>query len=145
MCRPRSLGTRRLSTKEERIKALLDAIERLSDLSGRLVGRSRSLPVLQMPATRAGCAAISRPCPFVRCSMNNYLDVTEKGAVKLNFPDLVPGQVDPRRCCALDGADQVDDDERPVDSLAKTLNLGRSRTRKMLTHAVGRFPASLTR
>lgn len=52
----------------------------------------------------AGCENVPRPCPFVSCKHNNYLDRTSSGAVKLNFPDLEPHEIDPKRSCAIDVA-----------------------------------------
>ena len=42
------------------------------------------------PGTRADCASLPRPCPYVTCQWHLLLDVPEPGtSVKLNFPDLV--------------------------------------------------------
>jgi hypothetical protein len=63
-----------------------------------------SLP--KRPATRAGCADVPRPCPFVSCRFNLYLDVTRSGLVRLSFPDLEPDEMPAARSCALDVAEQ---------------------------------------
>src|SRR5690242_4638453 len=40
------------------------------------------------PKTRAECVNGPRPCLFVSCKYNLYLDVNpETGSIKLNFPD----------------------------------------------------------
>ena len=42
----------------------------------------------QRPRTRADCVNGARPCLFVSCKHNLYLDVNpETGSIKLNFPD----------------------------------------------------------
>src|SRR5687768_1099494 len=42
----------------------------------------------QRPRTRAECVSGPRPCLFVSCKHNLYLDVNpETGSIKLNFPD----------------------------------------------------------
>src|SRR3954469_22866321 len=42
----------------------------------------------QRPRTRADCVNGRRPCQFVSCKHNLYLDVNpETGSIKLNFPD----------------------------------------------------------
>ena len=42
----------------------------------------------ERPKTRADCVNSPRPCLFVSCKHNLYLDVNpETGSIKLNFPD----------------------------------------------------------
>jgi len=46
-----------------------------------------------------------RPCPYVGCEYNLYLDVVGKnGSLKLNFPKLEPDELE--ETCALDVADR---------------------------------------
>jgi hypothetical protein len=70
----------------------------------------RSLPVVQdltepRPSCRSECADVPRPCPFVGCKFNLFLDVSPKGSIRLNFPNLEPDEVAPDASCALDIAD----------------------------------------
>lgn len=56
-----------------------------------------------LPLTRGECIDGDRPCPFVSCRHHLYLDVTDTGSIKLNFPDLEPDEL--AFTCALDLAD----------------------------------------
>lgn len=58
----------------------------------------------RLPLTRADCSTVHRPCPYVSCRQNLYLDVTEGGGLKFNFPGLEPDEVG--ESCALDVADR---------------------------------------
>lgn len=66
-------------------------------LTAREFAAAKRLPSLRMlPATRAACRDMPRPCPFVSCERHLYLDVhPETGAIKVNFPGLV--RVDEKR------------------------------------------------
>lgn len=56
------------------------------------------------PRTRGECAGVVRPCPFVSCKYNLYLDVNpETGSIKLNFPLIAVDEM--VESCALDVAD----------------------------------------
>lgn len=69
--------------------------------------RPIALAVVQQydrPQTRGECGT-ERPCPWVSCRANNYLDVTPGGTIKLNHPGLEPWEVPPERSCALDVAE----------------------------------------
>lgn len=60
----------------------------------------------ELPWTRGDCADVPRPCPFVSCRHNLYLDVSSKGAVRFAFPGLEPGEMPAESSCALDVADR---------------------------------------
>ena len=45
-----------------------------------------------------------RPCPYVSCKHHLYLDVTEFGGIKLNFPGLEVWELE--ETCALDVAER---------------------------------------
>ena len=58
------------------------------------------------PRTRGDCVDGPRPCPWVGCRHNTFLDVSAKsGALTLNH-GLEPDEVDPRLSCALDVAER---------------------------------------
>ena len=79
------------------------------------------------PATREECAEIQRPCPFVSCKHHLYLDVNpETGSIKLNFPDLEPGEM--KESCSLDVADQGG---LTLEEVGSILNLTRERMRQI--------------
>jgi hypothetical protein len=83
----RTLHMKRLSIHEMRINALVYP-ER----------------VYWRPRTRADCANVGRPCPYVACRHHLYLDANERtGSVKTNHE----GEVwEMRETCSLDVADQ---------------------------------------
>ena len=57
------------------------------------------------PKTRGDCFSVPRPCPYVSCKHNLYLDVNENnGSIRLNFPSLEPWQMPPKASCSLDVA-----------------------------------------
>lgn len=74
------------------------------------------------PRTRADCAEVPRPCPFVSCRYSLYLDVNRAGGLKVNFPDLEPDQMPAEWSCALDVADRGG---ATLDRTAAALNITR--------------------
>ena len=78
------------------------------------------------PATRGDCKRIVRPCPYVACKYNLYLDVSRGGSVKLNFPDIEPDQME--FSCALDVADSGDS---TCEFAGFALNVTRERARQI--------------
>ena len=60
----------------------------------------------ERPRTRGECTLVPRPCSFVSCRYNLYTDRTSGGAVKLNFPHLLPGDMPADGSCALDVAER---------------------------------------
>ena len=53
----------------------------------------------ERPKTRAECGGVQRPCVFVGCKYNLYLDVNPRtGAIKVNFPDIEPCEM--KESCA---------------------------------------------
>jgi hypothetical protein len=63
---------------------------------------------LARPKTRGQCVFAVRPCPWVACRYHLYADITERGALRLNFPGKEPWEL--RDSCALDLADR----EKPL-------------------------------
>lgn len=70
-----------------------------------------SLPVIQeprlprRPRVRGDCANSPRPCPWVSCRHNLFLDIDGKGSIKFTHPGLdVDQMVD---TCSLDVADDA--------------------------------------
>lgn len=76
---------------EERIEMLRTRLEYASELEA--VERVR-------PRTRADCEGVPRPCPFVSCRWNLYLDVDEGGRIVI--PDAETPLEERRYSCALD-------------------------------------------
>lgn len=92
----------------------------------------------QRPKTRGDCVGGQRPCPWVSCLYNLYLDEKQSGstsgqAIVLNFPELQPHEVPPDRSCALDIADQGG---MTLEEVALITNLTRERIRQVQDHAV---------
>jgi len=81
------------------------------------------------PRTRGDCADVPRPCPFVSCRHNNYLDVTERGSIRLAFPHLEPWDVDPAISCSLDVADEG---EHLPAVVGKAIGVTRERVRQII-------------
>lgn len=85
------------------------------------------------PLTRGDCADAPRPCPWVGCSHNLFLDVTDAESIKFNFPDLEPDEVPPEKSCALDVADQGG---ATLEDVACTMNVTRERVRQVEEKAI---------
>lgn len=77
------------------------------------------------PQTRAECPTV-RPCPWISCRHNLYLDVLPNGSIQLNFPDLEPGEM--RESCSLDIADQG---EHSLAAVGAAMNVTRERIRQL--------------
>jgi hypothetical protein len=131
--KPKSLGRKPLSKEEREEKRRLDYLEYPS------VQARRRLPVLQMPATRAGCANVPRPCPFIHCRSNNYLTQTGDGVLKVTYPDLLPHQMDPDYSCA---EDVVERGGATVEEVSYALNMTDERTRQLTVSATRKIKAS---
>ncbi len=87
----RKKSARYLSANRERLAAVVAA------------GADIVAPEHVRPKTRRDCVDGPRPCPFVGCRHHLYLDVTEGGELKLNFPGLEPDELEVS--CSLDVAD----------------------------------------
>jgi len=102
-----------------------------------------SLPLavipLNRPKTRAGCATVPRPCPFVSCRHNLYLDVTDDGRLKFNFPDREPDQMS--ASCALDLAD---DGPRILDTIGGLMGMSKERARQIEVTGLEKVKACFT-
>ncbi len=78
------------------------------------------------PRTRGDCANVPRPCPFVGCRQNLYLDVQSNGNLKLNRPDIEPGEM--RFSCCLDLAELGG---MTLEQLGVVMNMTRERARQV--------------
>jgi len=97
-------------------------------------GKALADVVYTRPRTRADCCHEARPCPFVGCRYNLFLDVSETHGIKLNHPDKTPGEV--VESCALDCADRGG---MTLDEVSRTLNMSRERVRQIEQAALGAF------
>lgn len=95
------------------------------------------------PQTRGECEGGTRPCPFVGCRHNLFLDVSDGrngagagGTIKYNFPDLEPERMDPGQSCSLD----LSEHERTLEEVGMLLNVTRERARQIEGNALLRMP-----
>lgn len=86
---------------------------------------------VERPKTRADCANVPRPCPFVSCVHHLYLEVSEKGSVKYMFPDLEPDELE--ESCSLDVADSGG---ATYEAVGDHLNMTRERVRQIEAEAM---------
>lgn len=85
------------------------------------------------PQTRDDCEGVPRPCPYVGCQFNLYLDVAKNGNLKLNFPDIEPGQMPPTGSCALDVAARG---VQRLEDVGRLMNITRERVRQIEERAM---------
>src|SRR3989454_1214264 len=79
------------------------------------------------PKSRADCATAARPCPYVSCKFNLYVDVNPRtGSVKMNFPDKELWELS--ETCALDVADRAG---ITLEEVGVIMNLTRERVRQL--------------
>jgi len=84
------------------------------------------------PRTRADCINGPRPCLFVSCKHNLYLDVNpETGSIKLNFPDKEIWELE--HTCALDVAEKGG---ITLEEVGEIMNLTRERIRQVETRGL---------
>jgi hypothetical protein len=84
------------------------------------------------PKTRAECVSTPRPCMFVSCKHNLYLDVNpDTGSIKLNFPDKEIWELE--YTCALDVAEKGG---ITLEEVGEIMNLTRERIRQVETRGL---------
>jgi len=87
---------------------------------------------MQRPRIRAECMNGPRPCLFVSCKHNLYLDVNpETGSIKLNFPDKEIWELE--YTCALDVAEKGG---ITLEEVGEIMNLTRERIRQVETRGL---------
>ncbi len=119
--RPRTVARKYLTKQEKEVRAYLN--EHQDEFESR-------------PRTLGECRGGMRPCPFVACTSNLYLDVNpDSGAIKLNHPALEPHEVDPRHSCVHD---IVDDNPNGItlEEAGARINLTRERIRQLEVRAL---------
>jgi hypothetical protein len=80
------------------------------------------------PKTRGDCAGVPRPCPYISCAHNLYLDVSRAGGIKLNFPDLEPEDMPADSSCSLDIAERGPSSDIQIGA---AMNITRERARQL--------------
>jgi hypothetical protein len=102
------------------------------------LGRIEYPEEIERPKARGDCENGIRPCPYVSCRHNLYLEVgARSGSIKLNFPDLEPHQM--TSSCALDEADEG---AAPHHIIAGRMNLTRERVRQIEAQAIRKLKNS---
>jgi hypothetical protein len=87
------------------------------------------------PCTRADCLNGPRPCPWVSCRYNLFLEVnSDTGSIKYNYPDQEIWDVD--NSCALDIAE---DGELTFEQIGGIFNLTRERIRQISNEILERI------
>jgi hypothetical protein len=81
------------------------------------------------PRTRGDCAGGERPCPWVSCQHNLFLDVQKTGGIKLNFPDVEVWEL--VESCALDVADRGNGEGVTLEEVGALMNVTRERVRQI--------------
>lgn len=99
----------------------------------RLQVISHRLKVVR-PKTRRDCASVPRPCPFVACRHNLYLEVNRTGTAKLNFPALEPCEMG--ESCSLDVAETG---ARSLSEVGELLGVSRERVHQVETVALAKL------
>ena len=82
----------------------------------------------------------SRPCIFVGCRPNLYLDVTGNGSIKMTRPELEPEEMRPTRSCVLDVAQTG---VLTLDEAGWSLDVSRERIRQLEVGALDKYEAGL--
>lgn len=90
------------------------------------------------PRTRAECG-MERPCPFVGCKYHLYLDVTDKGSIVLNQPEI--DVCDLSHSCALDIVDNLKNGKSglTLEEVGDILSLTRERVRQIEVQSLGKM------
>jgi hypothetical protein len=84
------------------------------------------------PKSRSDCVSSPRPCIFVSCKYNLFLDVNpETGSIKLNFPDKELWELE--FTCALDVAEKGG---ITLEEVGEIMNLTRERIRQVETRGL---------
>ncbi len=123
--------------RKSRARARTISIRRLSKTE---LNRGRELyPETEYwrPKTRAECADMERPCPFVSCKYHLYIDTHPiRGSIKINFPDREVWEM--TETCALDIADRGG---ITLEEVGEIMNLTRERVRQVETAGLAKLRA----
>lgn len=130
--------------KQPRVRARTESMRRISKReldAGRMAAPEADLaPYYETrPKTRGDCLNgenAARPCPWLSCRQNTYLDVNEEtGSVKFNFPDIAVEDL-PFNNCALDHADAGG---LTLEAIGALVNTTRERARQVIDKALHRI------
>lgn len=141
---PKNAYHRGAPRRENRSRSLPD-VRHTSRVALRIIRAQADEDMLSVgaffsPVTRGDCERVPRPCPFVSCRWNLYLDVSRRGTVKVNFPDLEPGEMPADASCALDIADAGG---ATLEQVGAVLNMTRERVRQIEQEAKAKLGPAL--
>jgi len=91
-----------------------------------------------LPRLRAHCRHGVRPCPYVTCKYNLYLDVSHAGSIMPNFPEVEAGEHIGGESCVLDVAER-NPDGLTLEKVGELFNLTRERIRQVEAKAIIKF------
>lgn len=96
------------------------------------------------PKNRSECKGGLRPCPFVSCRFNTYLDVTAKGWIHLTREGLEPDEVPEHLSCAEDMADRARAGDQPtLEEVGQAIGVTRERVRQIEDLAIAKVEIAL--
>ena len=104
---------------------------------GRMMTRGEVLEAIDYdrPKSRTECKEGPRPCMYVSCKHNLYLDVNMvTGSIKFNFPDKDIFEL--KETCALDVAERGG---ITLEEVGEIMNLTRERVRQVETAGLARL------
>lgn len=128
------------SRRKRAVRAKVENLSRLSKATMRAASLEYPEPTAHLrPQTRGDCVDGHRPCPFVSCKFNLYLDVSENGSIKYNFPDIDgPENMPVMMSCALDIADRGGE---TLELVGEAANITRERVRQVEVKALAQVQA----
>lgn len=131
---PSTTREQRRSRRKREVRARTISVKRITKRSLE-IGRALFPETdYEKPRTRADCIDGPRPCPYVSCKFNLYLDVQPNtGAIKMNFPDIEVE--DMKESCALDIADRGG---TTLEEVGAIMNLTRERIRQLEVRAMAK-------
>ena len=109
-----------------RKKNLLPVIQPEPDLVVVSDEDGLALSEADRPRLRSQCVDGPRPCPWVSCRYNLFLDIRSDGILRFNFPDKEPHEV--FHSCALDLAE---DGLRTLEQVALLMGMSKERARQI--------------
>lgn len=109
----------------------LKALKSWSKLEGRAYFDEDDDIEEQRPKTRGECCDGPRPCPWVSCKYNLFLDVERTGSIKFNFRHLEPEEM--VESCVLDIADKGG---VILNDVGRAMNVTRERIRQLEAAAI---------
>lgn len=127
--RGKALGdARRPDRRGTRVEcpSCLQRVVLLSDGHGEWTWEPWTHAVEESAAEVSEAVSRCRPCVFVGCRWNLFLDVQANSSIRLNFPDLEPDEIP--QSCALDVADAGG---ATLEKVAEFVNLTRERVRQL--------------